>query len=805
MLKLKLFTCIFVGVFALQLQGCAKKSMTAEQYLQSAKDFYAQEDYARARVQLRNAIREKDTLGEAYYYLALVAEQEDNIFIAFADINRAQELAPNNKAIAIKAAQYWVLTAQFAKAVTAMQALIDEAESNETKTPNNDERLNAYPVLAAGLIGLQRYNEALDYVESALAKMPAQNKALKRELLALKVVTLKFLQRLDEALVAVNQLITLAPNDASPMLLKLELNDLRGDNAGVNAALKRLIVLDPQQERYPLALAQRLYQRENSEQAVAVLERYNQQYPQNTLIKRALLELLEQDTPERAAQLLDVFLSQLPNDAGLIFYRASLLLRANQIADAEKVLKALVVRPQIDAATKRKGQLLLASIYRAGAKPNEALQVLDEALLASPLDIDLLKLRARVALDANRLAVALADANSVLTRYVDDIDALELVAHIYGLLGEREREVLAYERLLKLSPKHPKARSVYIRELIKAQKFTTAERYLSAADALYQSTPDWQLRRLELLMAQGDWQAAAQQLEALQAVTDLGWRRDFLGAKIFLGLGNNAQASLLFKQVIMAQPQYVEAYSGLASAQKPAEATGTIKWLDQVIAQDASAVPAYVLKAKLQSELGHNKAAISTYQKGINANIDWLQGYKLLADAYWLNRQGQAAVQVYDIALQKHSNNAFLLLSQAALYQKTNAFNRAVQNYELLLQQSDSRVVRNNYALLLVNDNLRTPQNIRKAASLTADFAETNNYALLDTYGWVQFWLGDLKAAENALKIALKQKDDIDIIYHLARVYKAQGNDTALNQLLETVNVAALPQATQKRFEWLML
>ncbi|WP_394201497.1 tetratricopeptide repeat protein [Marinagarivorans algicola] len=801
MYKLKVLGIVWVTVMGLSVGGCFKREMTAQQYLESAKAFYAEADYARARVQLRNALRKKETLAQAYYYLALVAEKNDNIFIAFADINRAQELAPEDTDIAIKAAEYWVLTVQFKKAVAAMTSLLKQPDRL-----SQDQYAKAYPVLIAGLIGLQQYPQALQSVDEGLLKVDAQDDNALHELRALKIVALKFLARFDEALELVNRLRAARPDDINAELLRLEINELKGDTSGVEAALQRLMVLDPEQARYPLALAQRFYQRQRVDEAINILEQYNQQQPTNTLVKRALLEVLEHQEPGRASALLNTFLEQLPNDTGLIFYRAGLLLRGNQLADAGAALQSLVASPQLDIHTQTKAQLLLASVLRAEGKQSQALTLLNDALSSSPLNADLLALRARVALDLQRYDIALKDAQSVLSQQVDNIEALELTGHIYGVLGDKVREAKTYEHILQLAPNHAKARSIHIRELIKAQKFSAAQRYLSSVTPADRQTADWQLRHLELLMAQKLWPQASVQLDALEQSTVLDWRLVFLRAKIALGQGELAHAKALFQQVLQEQPAYVEAYSGLASvveSNKGVESVEVIRWLAKLIEQNPTAVPAYALKAKLERSVGRN--AVATFRQGVLHNVNWLQGYKLLADEQLFNGRHQAAIDVYNQALEQHPLNGFLLLSQALLYQKVKQYSRAQENYETLLTQSNSLVVRNNYALLLVDTPaLRNEQSIRKAVQITADFVDTDRYEFLDTYGWVQFWAGDLKAAEHTLRVALKNTAHLDVKYHLARVYQAQKNDSALEQLLHELPLEQLPEQQQVRFKALM-
>ena len=276
----------------------------------------------------------------------------------------------------------------------------------------------------------------------------------------------------------------------------------------------------------------------------------------------------------------------------------------------------------------------------------------------------------------------------------------------------------------------------------------------------------------------------------------MGWRADLFQGKIFLGQSNKAQAQLAFMRVIQNIPSLVEAYEGFYQALEPQGYKAAIASLNDVLVLHPDAVPAVVLVARLSRHLNDWPAVLAIYNQGLKNNPEWLQGYKLLADEYRQNGNIKGALQTYASGLQKNPNNGFLLMAEAEAFEVAGDLTEAVNRYETLLTLNPNSVaVRNNLAILWVNyESLRTPLNIRRAQDLVKDFARQNNPALLDTYGWVLYWAGDVKAAEHALKMALEgATHEPEIAYHLAVVYKSNNKNALAAELLNAIDTEHLP------------
>ncbi len=770
--------------------GCWRSEPSADEYLDSAKSFFEQGDYDRARVQLRNALRQDPQRSQAYYYLSLISEQKGNVYVAYADIQRARELAPKDPAIAVKAAEYLVLTAQFKQAEEAMSALLSK----------HSDHIKGHEVWVASLIGLQRYSKALQVADKAL-EWDADNE----ELLALKVVTLKFLKLYPVATKVLDRLISQHPDQISHQLLKLELAQLQNDAVAYQNALEALASLQPSNERFPMTLAQGYYREGNEQKALDILKQFNQNNPDNTAVKRILLELVEQQNPAEALKLLDSFIEQLPSDPGLQFYRVGRLLAGNGVDRAIPILQGMVADETLDPKAKAQAHIMLARLFFASQEqsPELAAEQIEQALTYDPLNRDALVMQAQYHGSNDDFDAALVSVERALSHSPDDVELLLLQASIFSQQGRPQAARSAHQKVLSIDANNVVAREAEFKRLLNEGELYDAQTLWYQASSDVQQSLDWQLRALELLLAQEQWRKAQKRLTSITAQVDLGWRADYFSAQILAGLGQSNKAVDTFKQVIQAEPHFVAAYDDIYEVLQPSQLVSFEKWLNAFAKQQPSAIPAVMLLSTI-AQNRQDKQSVERYlQQGLEANPEWLQGYKLLSDHYLSNTsgsvdQGDKALALLKKGLELNSDNPFLLLVEASALASQKQYDRAVNNYEKLLKSTpNSLAVKNNYASLLVDDAVRSEESIRKAVILTQLFARSDDPRMLDTYGWVLFWAKEYKAAEHALKIALDRRDQRDptIEYHLAEVYFASDKLANLDDLLSRLLTRSMPQS----------
>lgn len=108
----------------------------------------------------------------------------------------------------------------------------------------------------------------------------------------------------------------------------------------------------------------------------------------------------------------------------------------------------------------------------------------------------------------------------------------------------------------------------------------------------------------------------------------------------------------------------------------------------------------------------------------------------------------------------------------AYYYEKNNDIKNAERNYiKALFLEPDNDIVNNNYAYFLVENNMK----LNEAYEMSKKTIEKNPYnsIYLDTFGWINYKIGDLNTAEDYLLKSLENSNEPNdvILEHLGILY----------------------------------
>src|SRR6478752_6583490 len=103
-----LLLCACFGL-AMSLAGCGSREERAQAYYENGMSYLEKKDYAKARVEFRNAIQRKADLLPAWQALAQIDEQEQNLPALAGTLRRITELAPTDIAAITKLARIYLL------------------------------------------------------------------------------------------------------------------------------------------------------------------------------------------------------------------------------------------------------------------------------------------------------------------------------------------------------------------------------------------------------------------------------------------------------------------------------------------------------------------------------------------------------------------------------------------------------------------------------------------------------------------------------------------------------------------------
>src|SRR6476646_2212295 len=101
--------CACLILCAFQFAACSSREQRAQAYYENGMSYLEKKDYAKARVEFRNAIQRKADLLPAWQALAHIDEQEQNLPALAGTLRRITELAPTDIAAITKLARIYLL------------------------------------------------------------------------------------------------------------------------------------------------------------------------------------------------------------------------------------------------------------------------------------------------------------------------------------------------------------------------------------------------------------------------------------------------------------------------------------------------------------------------------------------------------------------------------------------------------------------------------------------------------------------------------------------------------------------------
>lgn len=756
--------------------GCDKKLESAEDYLRSGISLYEEQDLDRARVQLRNALRQDPEMPEAYFYLGMIAKQRSDHAGLGYFMNRVITLAPEHVAAHQELAEVSILTGDIIRARQSTVRLLELAPDQE-KTQQ---------LSLALLIVDQNWEQALDTAMTLLERFPESP-----ELWGLSGVVHKNLGDPVAALMAFDKAITLSSvqMETQYRLLRYEVNQQAGDVDGMIGDLKSLVASSDDPAAYVLHLVQVVANERGEDSAQALLQGYIERFPQSSLLQIAHIEKLRVMDPSAAGLALQKYINNAENPINLLFYRVSVGLENAHFQLVKEDLGAIIRASEPQAggdrqAARQQARTLLADVLlREGDLVASQAQV--DAVLSQDADHhQALIMRARLALANGENRLAVESLNRVLSQNLRAAEALELLANYYAQQGNTRLAEEIYDRLLEQQPRHKQALIFKISRALDRGFLNSADAFLERA--LVDRAHDLQLLSLKVQVAalREQWRQAE---AALQLVRDSGLdaaQSFYLEGFIRRRQQRFAEAVTLFGQAVQAEGIYDSALSLMRESAQAAGGPETFaKFLQAQLDRHPKDTRArlYLAQDLLRRDA---EAATQLLLQGVALDSGWVEGHIALTELYRAQGDMELAVTQARHAFQETAD-ARMGNTLASLYVLRQEYPLAETVYQEILERSpDVPLVRNNYAALLSNQ-LYSQANARKAVALSEVFAQSDNPVFLDTYGFALHRAGRHPEAIRTLQRALQERDAPIIRYHLALALKSDGRSTQALQVLE--------------------
>jgi len=213
-------------------------------------------------------------------------------------------------------------------------------------------------------------------------------------------------------------------------------------------------------------------------------------------------------------------------------------------------------------------------------------------------------------------------------------------------------------------------------------------------------------------------------------------------------------------------------------------------WYGQVPDEDEHAFDADLRSAVLLHKQGK---ATEAHEQLSQMQTDYLdqpaqlrRAYEVDAGLFMQDRKYAQAEASFSRALQVVPDDPELLYGRGLAYAEAGQTDQAVADFRKLLQLKPDDIDASNalgYTLADANRDLPEAEKLIQVARA----AKPDDPAIADSWGWLQYRLGHLEQAEQALRVAWQARKDADVGVHLGEVLWKQGRQEDARRVFDEV------------------
>jgi tetratricopeptide (TPR) repeat protein len=621
----------YLVLMAVLLAGCnLSPEARRDRFVSKGKQLLQKQDYARALLEFRNAIKAVPEDADAYYQMGLAFSGQGDLVKAFMAYRQALTIRPKHVEAQLRMAQIQLSTGDEALTKDANQrlkALLGDASANaevlntlaftELRLGNTASAIQSFEAALA-----QSPGELLSSIMLARAKL-SQNDAKGAEAILMKACIdlpksadarrilgefYAYQNRNAEAEAELRRALDLNSRNGLALLDLARLSLAAGRNQEAEPLFRRASALDSYKTVYAIFL----YEAGRRDEAVREYERLNKEDPEDRKIRTELI--MAYRLTNRAAdadRLLEKVLKSSPGDTDALLQRGEIALERGQYDQAERdVQKIMKLKPAAAEA-----HYIFAKLNQARGLPLLYRQELAEALRLNP---GLIQIRAELMqnlVNANegKAAISLADSAPSFQRTMVPLviqknwafwqmnELGEMRKGIdQGLAQEKNTDLLVQDGLWRLRTGDPvKARAV-LEEALKLNPTDIRALLVIKQSYLAQNNPAMALQKVKEYAAQFPKSAAVQ---------------DFLGTML-MGTGEKVEARKALTTALATNPGMVGTEMNLIQLDV---AEGKIedarRRLETLVAKEGANLTARRWLGNLEVVLGNHDKAIGHFRQ----------------------------------------------------------------------------------------------------------------------------------------------------------------------------------------------
>jgi tetratricopeptide (TPR) repeat protein len=766
------------------LAGCGSPEDRAQSYYQRGMTYLAQQDYAKAGIEFRNALQLKKDLVGAWRGLAQIEEHNKN-WQGFASVLRTViELDSKDVESRLKLARIMLVGQQFDQALD----LVNDADAIDSRNAD---------VIASRAAILLRLNDptgAKREAQAALELDPANSVAL--------VVLAAERMRLGDAsgaLAILDRQSSKHAEDLGVQLFKAVLFEKLGDLEKLEQVFRKLTELYPQEAVFRTQLINFYVLQKRPQDAERELRAMLAANPKNVQVGLDIARfLLRTQGPDAARQELLNLIS-----GGPAFpYQMALAdfdYNHGRVNDSIQLLEKLAKTASRDEALT--AQFKLAQIHLRDKKLDAAEAIVSDILNKDSRNIGGLKLRAQIRLEKQQLDAAIADARQALNDQPRSADLMLLLAEAYERSGSIELAEKQYADATRTANFDAAVGLNYATFLRRRGNPERAEDVLTELVSRSPTNVALLTSLADIRLSRQNWIGAQEIAEKIRQLGNQNNLADQILGVALSGRGKYEDSLAALESAYAAAPTSLQPLTALVNgfvrAQKVDRA---VTFLETILQSSPDNVDALVLLGDVQQQKNNPAEAVKSYRAAIERQPDNMAGYRALAEHYVRQHKLDEALTVSRDALQREPNNFGMRLILGGVLESQGNYEGAIAEFERLLkQQPGSLVVANNLASLL-SDHRTDKESLDRAYSLAASLRKTQVPNFKDTLGWIYYQRGEHKNALSLLEEAVAALPNSPVArYHLGMSYLSDGQlAKASEQLKKALELSPDPALQQK-------
>ncbi len=765
--------CLFV------LQGCGNSTERSLEYLESAKAYFEQENYAKAKLELKNALQINDKLDEAFYYSALINEKNKNWGEMYGNLAQSIKLNPQFQEARLKLAKLYLLSGNKDKA----QIEVDWLLANVTSSPD--------VIALNGLILLKQGDSSLALVEAekALQIDPGHT-----DTVSLQVAAYLSQKDYQAAETTVNKALKIKPDELALSLLKLKIHSKTKDHALIEQDYKEIINQFPSKLDFSYALAKFYLATKRETKALSLLENVVKDNPEEIKPKLVLVEYLLQQDQSQAELTLRKFISENPNETDLYFKLANLYILQKKNNEAKKPLIWIVEHNKKE----KKGLLarVILAKFAVQEKDNpKASKLINEVLNVNVRNYDALVLRARISLIDGENDQAITYLRGILRDYSKSDEAMVLLGQGFLKKGMPELAYENFRNALEVNPANFSAVMPIVSRMIKNKDIGRADEILQKALTKNPGHEGALQALAQIRLLNKDWQGTKEIANMIANKPTGGGFSEYLSGKVSQGQGLYEAAITKYKLALSLTPTLSDALKNMVACfEKLKLRDKALIYIDSFMQKNPQLAYPSLYKNQLYVLNKDWTNAVALLNQSIDKWPREQQFYVALAGVYKAKNEPKKVVSTFERGLGENPANIQMNMLLASAYEVDKDYGKAIKRYEAIISKKpDVDVAVNNLVSLLL-DHYPSKENSERAVNLSKRFENSKQSYFLDTYGWALLQNGNVKKALSILKQAASINPEATIFkYHLGVAYHRSGdNELATKTLTDALNKSVL-------------